>query len=480
MLAIRRGSFPALAVMAGAVMLTGTVTAHASASAAPAAGTWHLAIEVPGTSALVSASIDAVACPSAGNCVAGGYYLDRSRHHQALLVAEKAGTWGRAIEVPGTAALNTGGLAQVASISCPSPGNCVANGEFTGTGHAGFFVVSEIGGQWGQARGFLGGTGVTDHGFLSVNSLSCPSPGNCATGGNYRTASGHYQAFALDEVNGQWGQPLRLAGAGLRASRYAELGAINCSSAGNCTATGIDIPDSFYQLFAVSEQNGQWGQATVIAPSSQLGADVGPNIDSMSCASPGNCAVGGSYEYLVQDTVYNQPFVISETAGQWGQAMDVPGLTRPPKGGSGETDSVSCVPPRTCTAAGSYPGEAGSQHAFIVTEASGKWGQVLTLPDTAALGGDHPIGIVSVSCTSLGACAAGGDYFSHKRERAFVITETGGQWGKALPVPGLAKLSAGADATVNSVSCSSAGYCTAVGSYTGHSGNSRAFVVSET
>ena len=45
--------------------------------------------------------------------------------------AALGGTWGTAIEVPGTAALNQRGNAWLSSVSCASPGNCSAGGYYT-------------------------------------------------------------------------------------------------------------------------------------------------------------------------------------------------------------------------------------------------------------------------------------------------------------------------------------------------------------
>jgi hypothetical protein len=54
------------------------------------------------------------------------------------------GTWRAAIQVLGTATLNQGGEAQVQSVSCPSGGNCGAGGGYTdSSGHRQAFVVSE-------------------------------------------------------------------------------------------------------------------------------------------------------------------------------------------------------------------------------------------------------------------------------------------------------------------------------------------------
>ena len=47
--------------------------------------------EVPGTAALDTgggAQLDSLSCASAGNCSAGGYYLDSSHHQQVFVVSQ--------------------------------------------------------------------------------------------------------------------------------------------------------------------------------------------------------------------------------------------------------------------------------------------------------------------------------------------------------------------------------------------------------
>ena len=59
--------------------------------------------------------------PVGGNCGSGG---------GNLVAGERNGRWRKAEEVPGLAALNTGGNAQVVSVSCPSAGHCTAAGTY--------------------------------------------------------------------------------------------------------------------------------------------------------------------------------------------------------------------------------------------------------------------------------------------------------------------------------------------------------------
>ena len=76
-------------------------------------GRWGKAIEVPGLGALNTggdAVVNSVSCASAGNCAAGGYYAPIGRGQQGFVAVERNGRWGKAIEVPGLGALNTGAV----------------------------------------------------------------------------------------------------------------------------------------------------------------------------------------------------------------------------------------------------------------------------------------------------------------------------------------------------------------------------------
>src|SRR5262249_56048906 len=89
-------------------------------------GGWAKAIEVPGSGALNrggDANVVSVSCASAGNCAAAGGYTDRSGNDQVFVASERHGVWGKAIEVPGLGALNKGGFAGVSSVSCAPAGS---------------------------------------------------------------------------------------------------------------------------------------------------------------------------------------------------------------------------------------------------------------------------------------------------------------------------------------------------------------------
>src|SRR5215831_10131276 len=110
----------------------------------------------------------------------------------------------------------------------------------------------------------------------------------------------------------------------------------------------------------------------------------------------------------------------------------------------------------------------------------GGWGTAQTVPGTAALNQDGSAGINSVSCASAGNCSAGGDYLPASAfPHAFVVSEVNGTWQRAEAVPGIATLSQGGhgsppQAVINSMSCAPAGNCSAGGYYTDRFGDNQA------
>jgi hypothetical protein len=117
------------------------------------------------------------------------------------VVREKNGSWGNAIEVPGLAALNVGGNADVESVSCGQARYCAAGGTYRdGSGHQQAFVVSDINGAWGTAIEVPGSAALNTGGSAQVTSVSCASARYCAAGGYYMTSSGDDEAFVVSRT----------------------------------------------------------------------------------------------------------------------------------------------------------------------------------------------------------------------------------------------------------------------------------------
>jgi hypothetical protein len=213
----------------------------------------------PGTAALNkggNAQILSVSCAAAGSCAAGGFYRGASRHFQAFVVTEAGGRWRKAIEVPGTVALNTGRFAQVLSVSCAAAGSCAAGGFYEdGSRHLQAFVATEANGRWRKASEVPGTAALNKGGNAQILSVSCAAAGSCAVGGFYIGGSGHGQAFVVTEANGRWRKAIEVPGtAALNKGGNAITLSVSCAAAGSCAAGGLYADGSSHvQAFVVSK-----------------------------------------------------------------------------------------------------------------------------------------------------------------------------------------------------------------------------------
>jgi hypothetical protein len=164
----------------------------------------------------------------------------------------------------------------------------------------------------------------------------------------------------------------------------------------------------------------------------------------------------------------------------WGTATDVPGTAARNQGGDAAILSVSCGSAGNCSASGFCTDRSGRSQAFVVSQKNGTWGTAKKVPGTAALNQGGDAAILSVSCRSAGNCSAGGIYKdSSGRSQAFVVSQKNGTWSTAEEVPGFAPLNQGGDAELSSVSCGSPGNCSAGGAYKDSPRRHQAYVDSE-
>jgi hypothetical protein len=444
-------------------------------------GTWGVAHEVPGTAALNkggNAQIESLSCPSDGNCGAGGYYWNASGKQEAFAVSEADGRWGSAREILGPAIPSRAGYAAITSVSCAAPGDCAAGGYYENVPRSiQAFVVDETDGIWGVAEEVPGTAALNQGGYAMVNSVSCGSVGNCGAGGSYIDGGGLMEGFVVSEVDGTWTGAQEIPGTGVMNQGEALISTVSCASAGNCTAGGSYFGHStFSQAFVLGETDGTWGVAQQIPGLVALNQG-GATTVAVSCAPAGDCSAGGYYENGFRRL---QAFVATETGGTWGTAREVPGTATLNRGGNAEVDSVSCASAGDCTAGGHYQDGSDYEQAFVVTQTGGTWGTAREVPGTATLNRGDAAEVDSVSCASAGNCSAGGQYRDrYFHLQVFVVNETNGVWGRAEEVPGTATLNKFGQAMINSVSCAPAGDCSAGGYYQNGSEYEQAFVVNE-
>ena len=420
-----------------AVLVAFIAASAGIAIASVATPVWQSASEFTQLPANASTSVHdaelyAIACPSAGNCAAGGYYADANAYSQAMVATESAGTWAPASELTlPTGARATNPDAEVSSIACPSAGNCAAGGYYTDSSAYGQgMVASESAGAWAPASKLtLPGDADTSFQNAEVRSIACPSAGNCVAAGLYL----------------------------------------------------VSLSPEDYQAMVASESGGVWAPAsTLTLPANADTSTQNVTLESIVCPSAGNCVTSGDYE---DNSGYDQAMVATESAGTWGQASEI---TLPANAHTGYQNaglySIACPSAGNCTAAGYYVDSNNNSQAMVASESAGVWAQAseLTLPANAYTTSQNA-SLYSIACPSIGNCVVGGDYrvsVSPSGFEAMVATESAGTWGQAseLTLPANAATS-GEDAELDSIACPSAGYCAADGYYKDSGGNYQPMVV---
>jgi len=424
---------------------------------------WETGVQAPlptNAAASPQVSLRSVSCASPGNCGAVGEYTDSSDERQGLLLSETAGVW-RAVELGSHVPSN--------AISCPSAGDCTTVG--------GNRVLSETGGVWGSAAEVTPPANAASIGHLSY--VSCSSAGNCTAAGGYKDSSGRYQGQLVTETGGTWGTGVEASlptNANPDSEAYIE--GLSCASAGNCLAVGeyydgaVDEPETLL----VTETNGTWGAA--VQASLPVNAEPKSNTihtKGVSCGSVGNCAVVGEY-FDTSDNM--QGFLLSETNGTWGTAVEARLPANANRNPGPFIEEVQCASAGNCTAVGSYIDSLENGQGLLLTETSGTWGTGVEAPLPAgARSGPSLLG-GSLSCPAAGDCSYVDGYKdSSEHRQGLLLTQSQGAWAPALQAT--LPLNAGAEPEVllRSVSCATPGNCTAVGEYTDSSGHQQGLLL---
>ncbi|MDG1266701.1 MAG: hypothetical protein P8O03_10310 [Ilumatobacter sp.] len=410
------------------------------------------------------AQIFSVSCSEPGECAAAGYYTDAAGR-QGFVVTRTGGIWRDAEPIPALKALNGGNRAEAYSVSCAVPGECAVTGYYTGGAGRQAFVVTQTGGIWRDAEPIPGIAFLNGGDKAESYSVSCAAVGECAATGVYRDNNAKNQGFVVSQTNGEWGNAEPIPG--LEVLNEGVMGtaagaSVSCAAPGECAATGWYTDFSGQQGFVVSQTGGEWGSAKATAKALNFGSGRGLSV---SCAAPGECSATGTYE----DDDGTQSFVATQADGLWEAAIPIPNLKAQNIGNYAVPSAVSCAAPGECSATGAYEDDDGTQ-GFVATQADGLWEAAIPIPNLKAQNiGNHAVAS-AVSCSVPGECTATGFYKPGIVTEGFVVTQTKGEWGRAIPIPGLRPLNTGGIATSGSVSCAAPGACYVVGQYKDNNG----------
>jgi hypothetical protein len=406
----------------------------------------------------------------------------------AALLLLTARASAETVPLPPGAIAGTSRSTQLLNTSCPSTGNCVAVGNYRDSLDAPQGLIeTESGGVWAATEAPTMGLGATSSWLTDV---SCPSAGNCVAIGGYDVASVSHGLIET-ETNGVWtGAELPLTSIGSNGHEM-DFNSVSCSAVGSCAVAGTYSDTSSYeQAFVATDAGGTWTASEISMTGLGTGANPYADLSGVSCAAAGSCAAVGSY---VDSSGHDQGLIDTQAGGVWtpskANLSSLPSVSSNP---IAQLTSVSCPSAGACTAVGRYvDGSAplGSYQGLVLSLTGAAWSAAakFTLPANASFTNPGHVAqpglaIGSVSCSSAGNCMAVGSYSatSTNSESALELSETNGSWATGVsPTPPTAVYTTSPNEQLNSVVCPAQASCTALGIYTDSSGFTNAWVVSQ-
>ncbi|MBV9448052.1 MAG: hypothetical protein JO345_19385 [Streptosporangiaceae bacterium] len=257
----------------------------------------------PGTGQDQEIELHGIACPAPDNCVAVGSIYDGTGSNRGwgLIETLRNGSWTPAeAPLPSDAASGDNGKGNLQAVSCPSPGNCVAVGFYSAAGGDQPGVIETLtNGTWTPSNVPLPAGGSNP--WLSA--ISCPSVSSCVAAGYFYAGQGANAGQGAPKglietlAHHAWHPEAAPVPQGSTSQYGVQLQGVACPAIGDCVAVGYYNADSkssnsygFIDTLAV----GKWTAVMAPQPGGAGRGGKGPALYAVGCASTSYCvAVAG-------------------------------------------------------------------------------------------------------------------------------------------------------------------------------------------
>jgi hypothetical protein len=356
--------------------------------------------------------------------------------------------------------------AALSSVACPAAGACVAVGSYQAVGGEPVgLLLAQTAGVWNKSVAAKPPGGANSYPDVNLASVSCGSSGNCAAVGNYVDGSYNQQGLLINYRTGVWRTGVRVVlPAGAAANPQVTLNAVSCAAAGYCTAVGSYTGTAGNPVaFAISEGDWVWGAVQALGLPAGTGATESSSLAAVSCTAIGDCTAVGWY---TDSSGAIEGLLATQNSGQWAGGIEALLPTAPAAQPNVTLSSVACSAPGTCAVVGDYDDANSSQQGLLLSQNGGGWTMGVEAPLPGNALGTQAATLNSVACTGAGYCTAVGQYTdSNATFQGMVITENDGSWQQGVKAVLPATAASNQDVTLDSVSCVAYETCVVAGNY---------------
>ena len=414
------------AFLAGAAMLVVAEGLPAGASTVPP---WSVAASANALSTQPN-NLNGISCISSVECVAVGSY-NNGTAGQTLVEAWNGSTWTVASS-PNTSP-NQGN--DLRGISCTSATNCVAVGSYYNGTAQQTLVEAWNGSTWSIEAS--PNTSPNQDNLLAA--VSCVSSTHCVAVGSY------YNGTTDQTLIATWnGSNWSIASSPNAASPNGnDLYGVSCTSSTACVAVG------FYHGTTDQALVETWDGSKWTIASTPILSPAGDNyLNDVSCSSTTACVAVGHHFNGTND----QTLVEIWNGTNWAQSAS-------PSSSPTEDNylyGLACTSSTDCVAVGDYSN--GSNLRTLVETWNGSTWSIVSSPNTSPT---QDSSLADVSCASTTDCLSVGSFSLGIPTQSLVETWNGSAWSIA-PSP---NVSIPTHNALYGISCTSATFCMAAGSY---------------
>lgn len=310
-------------------------------------------------------------------------------------------------------------------VSCPSAGNCVAVGAYVNSTSGNTAVAAQ---RW-NGTSWTPITPPAPAGTYSeLQGVSCLSTTNCLAVGSALPAANSARPLIMKWNGSAWSEVS--AGSQVPAGFQNYLNDISCPTASSCEAVGYSAPASGpTKPLAMHWDGSVWTVRTSAVPNRSGGepAQESSSLEAVSCASATSCKAVGKLRSSVGGTVAMRPVLERLSGSEW--LTETADLTQPPEMATQSDiwlEGVSCPAANACVAVGSAAQglTADPRNSFVQRWNGTKWSA--EWPPTLEEESAGPMGLYDISCVSVNSCRAVG--FDRRG-----MSWTGSEWRLQVP-----------------------------------------------
>lgn len=342
--------------------------------------------------------LSAVTCVSDADCLAVG------SHTSGPVADTLVAAWdGRAWSAVPTPSVGAGLDGFLNGVTCVSASDCWAVGESETNDGSSASTLVEF---WdGSGWSIVESPNPSGSQLSALTSVACPSASDCwavglsfpvANNGTAETGPVEIAQPLLEQWNGTtW---TIVSAPDPNPAFNSALSSVTCVSTTDCWAVGVAEGTSTYQGLILSWNGTSWALASSPATS----GSESNGLFGVTCASSADCwSVGYSYLGSGASAHDFQTWVVNLNAGSW-SAVASPNI------GADQLDAlfgVACASTQNCWAVGEYG--AGPIYQTLALQWDGRGWTIAGSANPASTQGDN---LLSVTCTTDGACWAAGNF----------------------------------------------------------------------